>query len=431
MTQISSSRWPVLFFATVCIGIFSGFGGMSLALFLHFIQHVAYNHTITPIIQSHSFLYDVSSAAPLTRVIALILCGCFAGFGWWAVFRYGQPLVSISKAIKTPKPYMPIGTTLVHVFLQIITVALGSPLGREVAPRELGAVFACWFTQRLKLHMKESQILVACAAGAGLAAVYNVPFGGAMFTLEVLLGSFRWFAVLPAITTSAIAVIISWIGLGNEVFYQVPKLALTPSVVIWSIVTGPLLGFVAYWFKDATDKAKKKAPHNHKIIIWCLCNFFVIGLLAIYFPAILGNGRSTAQLGFDGNMLGLGIAVILFALRILIVYSSMRAGATGGLLTPSLANGALLAVILGILWNYIWPGISIAAFAVVGSAAFLAASQKMPITAIILVIEFTGINFSFFIPILFAVAGAIGAFSLCASVKKSITQEEKLLQKQL
>lgn len=338
---------------------------------------------------------------------------------FWLVgsFRYGSPLVSIANAIKSPRPYMPIKTTLVHVLLQIITVALGSPMGREVAPREFGATFACWLTNKMKLHPKESQILVACAAGAGLAAVYNVPFGGAMFTLEVLLNSFHWFAVIPAITTSAIAVVISWIGLGTQSLYHIPNLRLDPSIVIWAILSGPIFGFSAYWFKVITNRAQSRAPRNWKIIVSCLFNFFIIGLLAIYFPEIIGNGRSAAQLGFDGNILGLGIAVAILILRILIVCTSVQAGASGGLLTPSLANGALMAVVLGILWSYLLPGvpISISAFAVIGGAAFLAAAQKMPITAIILIIEFTGINFSFFIPILFAVAGSVSMFTFCSN----------------
>lgn len=415
MTKHLTSRWHLLFIATICIGIVSGFGGMFLAMLLHFIQHLAYEHTIIPILGNKSFLDVVTVSTASRRVVALLLCGVIAGIGWWAVFRYGRPLVSIANAIKSPRPYMPIKTTLVHVFLQIITVALGSPLGREVAPRELGATFACWLTNKMKLHPKESQIMVACAAGAGLAAVYNVPFGGALYTLEVLLSSFRWFAVIPAITTSAIAVVISWIGLGNQSLYHIPTLILDPAVVIWAILAGPIFGFSAYWFKEITNRAQSRAPRNWKIIISCVFNFFIIGLLAIYFPEILGNGRSAAQLGFDGNILGLGIAVAILLLRILIVCTSVQAGASGGLLTPSLANGALMAVVLGILWGYLWPGISISAFAVIGGAAFLAAAQKMPITAIVLIIEFTGINFSFFIPILFAVAGAISMFNYCAT----------------
>jgi H+/Cl- antiporter ClcA len=414
----SASRWHFLFLATILIGIISGLGGMFLALLLHFIQHLAYGHTIFPIIADKSFLYEVITAPASRRVTAALLCGLVAGFGWWAVFRYGKPLVSIANAIKSPRPYMPLGTTLVHVFLQIITVALGSPLGREVAPREFGAVFACWLTHKMKLRPKESQILVACAAGAGLAAVYNVPFGGSMFTLEVLLGSFHWFAVIPAITTSAIAVVISWIGLGNQSLYHLPILTLDYSVVIWSIVAGPIFGFSAYWFKEITNRAQNTAPRNWRVIVFCLFNFFIMGLLSIYFPEILGNGKSAAQLGFDGSVLGLGMAVALLLLRVLIVCTSIQVGAWGGLLTPSLANGALMAVVMGILWSNVWPGVSISAFAVIGGAAFLAAAQKMPITAIILVIEFTGIDFSFFIPILFAVAGSISMFNLCAYRRK-------------
>ncbi|KTD11596.1 chloride channel protein [Legionella gratiana] len=414
MTQHRASRWPLLFFATIAIGIFSGFGGMFLALLLHFLQHLAYEHTVVPIFQGESFLYVASMSTPPRRVTTLLFCGFIAGFGWWAVFRYGKPLVSIANAIKSPRPYMPITTTVIHVLLQIITVALGSPLGREVAPRELAATFACWLTNKMKLHPKESQILVACAAGAGLAAVYNVPFGGAMFTLEVLLGSFRVFAVIPAVTTAAIAVAISWIGLGNQSLYHIPSFMLDTSVVIWAIISGPIFGFSAYWFKEMTNRAQSRAPRDWKIMVLCIVNFFIIGLISIYFPEILGNGRSAAQLGFDGNMLGLGVAIVLFILRVLIVCTSIQAGASGGILTPSLANGALMAVILGILWSYLWPGISISAFAVIGGAAFLAAAQKMPITAIVLIIEFTGINFNFFIPILFAVAGSISMFHYCA-----------------
>ncbi len=94
---------------------------------------------------------------------------------------------------------MPILTTAVHAVLQILTVALGSPLGREVAPREIGAIFAGWLAHRAGLSVREQQVMVACGAGAGLAAVYNVPLGGALFVLEVLLGTFSLDVVIPAV----------------------------------------------------------------------------------------------------------------------------------------------------------------------------------------------------------------------------------------
>jgi H+/Cl- antiporter ClcA len=101
-------------------------------------------------------------------------------------------------------------------------------------------------------------------------------------------------------------------------------------------------------------------------------------------------------------------------LKVVITASSLRAGAEGGLLTPGLANGALLAIVLGGLWSLFWPGASLGAFAIVGATAFLAASMQMPMTAVVLVFEFTRVSQEFLIPVLFAVGGALLAFQACA-----------------
>jgi len=57
--------------------------------------------------------------------------------------------------------------------------------------------------------------------------------------------------------------------------------------------------------------------------------------------------------------------------------------------------------------------VPLGAFAVVGSAAFLASSMKMPLTAIVLMLEFTRVGQDFLIPMLFAVSGSISVYSLC------------------
>ena len=66
----------------------------------------------------------------------------------------------------------------------------------------LGAVLAMALSNRFDLTPETRRIMIACGAGAGLAAVYNVPLGGALFTLEVLLGTFRLEALVPALATS-------------------------------------------------------------------------------------------------------------------------------------------------------------------------------------------------------------------------------------
>jgi H+/Cl- antiporter ClcA len=409
MTRASSQkRLMTLCVVTILVGIASGFVGTGLAFLLKAVQHIAYGYSPLHLVSPESFLEGVMQASPYRRVLILILCGIVAGVGWWALFRFGKPLVSVPQALNDKK-HLPALSTIIHAVLQIVTIGLGSPLGRESAPREMGALFADWLSQRAGLTIRNTQIMVACGAGAGLAAVYNVPLAGALFVIEVLLVSFNWSVVIPALITSTIAVVISWIGLGNESQYHLAQYEVSHSLILWSICSGPFYGALAYVFSRMTTSARKAAPKGIQLLLLCCINFFMIGILAMYFPAILGNGKSPVQLEFS-NELSIWLSSALLILRLLITWSSLRAGAQGGLLTPSLANGALLAVMLGGFWNLIWPGTSFNSYSIIGATAFLAAAQKMPITAIVLIFEFTHFQFGFVAPLLCAVAGSLTVF---------------------
>ncbi|WP_439855422.1 chloride channel protein [Pseudomonas yamanorum] len=407
----------ILALVVIFTGIGAGLGGMLLALLLHGIQHLAYGYSLDSLISHETFLLGVSAAAPERRVLVLITCGLVAGVGWWLIYRYGRPLVSIKQAVSAEAPIMPPKTTLAHAVLQIITVALGSPLGREVAPREVGALAATWLSQRARLAPDLHRLIVACGAGAGLAAVYNVPLGGAVFVLEVLVGVFSWPAAVIALATSAIGASVAWIGLGAEAQYVVPHFVLSPGLIAWALACGPVFGLAAYGFTRLTGAARSNTARGWRLPVLSLINFTIIGGLAIFLPQILGNGKGPAQLGFD-NELTIALAAVLLVVKVLITASSLRAGAEGGLLTPALANGALLAIILGGAWNLLWPGVPLGAFAIIGAAAFLASSMSMPLTAIVLVAEFTRIDHDFLVPIILAVAGSMCMSKLCVLWEK-------------
>ncbi|KTD20971.1 chloride channel protein (voltage gated) [Legionella lansingensis] len=408
--QLFQSSKASLALVIVLVGVGSGFLGMCLALLLHYLQHIAYGYSPLHIISNETFLEGVRASSPERRITILFLCGLIAGIGWWALYSFGKPLVSIALAIKSGKPMPPL-STFIHAFLQIITIALGSPLGREVAPREVSSVYASWLSAKAGLSPEESKIMLACGAGAGLAAVYNVPLGGAVFVLEVLLCTYNWTILLFALSSSAIAVLVSWWGLGNESIYQIPDISLNASLIICSIIASPVLGFFAFWFIQIATVQRSKAIHSWHMIFSCLLNFLILGLFSVYFPSLLGNGKSPAEMEFDQSV-GIGLSILLFLLRSIFVWTSLRVGAQGGLLTPSLANGALLGAILGGIWNLCLPSVPIHAFAIIGATAFLAAAQKMPLTAIILIFEFTRMNFVFLIPIMLAVSGSVAMCQL-------------------
>lgn len=401
--------------AVVLTGLLAGLSGMVLALILHAIQHLAFGYSPGQIVSAESFLQGVTDSSWPRRLLAIVAGGAIAGFGWWLLGRYGQKRVSIASVVANPAVPMPAGTTTIHALLQIVTVALGSPFGREVAPREMGALGAGMVARKLGLLADETRTLVACGAGAGLAAVYNVPLAGALFSLEVMLLSFSWEKTLAAMITSAIAAWTATLGLGEESQYHFTSDILPHSFLWWAIIAGPILGAGAWLFRKATSTARSGVRSNWQMPVFCLLAFSLLAVLSLYFPQLPGNGKGPMQLALSDE-LGFPGAAMLLALKMVVILAVLRGGAEGGLLTPGLAVGGLTSLLLCMLWQQLLPGGDYGSFALVGAAAFLAASMQMPLTAVALVMEFTHMDHSYLAPTLLCAAGA---FLTCRILDKN------------
>lgn len=386
----------------------AGVSGMLLALLLHFLQHFALGYSALEL----SYWEGLETTTALRRFTVVFIGGLIAGFGWYLLYRFGKPLVSIAKAVKSEDHRMPLLSTWIHGLLQVVTVALGSPLGREVAPREVAAAMAGWISHRLKVTSDEAKVFVACGAGAGLAAVYNVPLAGALFSLEVLLVSCKNVHIICAVVTATIAAMIAWIGLGDIYQYPLPIYQIDTPFYVWAVLMGPVCGVAAFGFDKIMTAARTKAPRNYLMPVFSIINFSILGCLAIYFPHLLGNGQIPLQQSFAGT-LTIQLAFVLLILKLCVVWGSLRSGAEGGLLTPGLACGALLAFCIGGIWSIYFPGASMGAFALVGAAAFLGSSMKMPLTAIVLVMELTHFDYTLLPPLLITVAGSYMVFLAC------------------
>ena len=373
--------------AVVLTGILAGLSGMVLALILHAIQHLAFGYSPGQIVSAESFLQGVTDSSWPRRISAIVAGGAIAGFGWWLLGRYGQKRVSIAAAVANPSVPMPAGTTTIHALLQIVTVALGSPLGREVAPREMGALGAGMVARKLGLTADETRTLVACGAGAGLAAII----------------------------TSAIAAWTATLGLGDESQYHFASDILPHSFLWWAVIAGPILGAGAWLFRKATSTARSHVRSNWQMPVFCLLAFSLLAVLSLYFPELPGNGKGPMQLALNDE-LGFPGAAMLLALKMVVILAVLRGGAEGGLLTPGLAVGGMTSLLLCMLWQQLLPGGDCASFALVGAAAFLAASMQMPLTAVALVMEFTHMDHSYLAPTLLCAAGA---FLTCRILDKN------------
>jgi H+/Cl- antiporter ClcA len=368
--------------AVVLTGLAAGLGAVALTLLLHAVQHLAFGYT------EDTFLTGVHRASALRRVGAVTLGGVVVGTGWWLHRRLVPDGVSVTHALSTRAVRLPVLATATDSALQILAVGAGASLGREGAPRQLGAALGSAVAARLGLSLEQRRVLLAAGAGAGLAAVYNVPLGGAAFTLEVLLASMRLRAVVPAVVTAGLATAAAWPVLGTRATYQTPTVPTTVPVLVAALVLGPLLGLVGLLFRTVMTAARTHAPSGWRAAAAVPVVFAAVGATAIAYPQLLGNGKGLAQLALTGS-LSIPLAVALAIAKPAVTAACLRDGAIGGLLTPSFATGAVLGLIGGVAWSQLWTGGSPTAYALLGAAAMLAVTQRAAATAVILALEFT------------------------------------------
>ena len=399
--SVTTRRFAV---ATLFTGVIAGLVGLACIHLLHWIQALAWD------MHSGTLLEAVSAASPARRVLNLVLGGILGAASWFFLFRRSRAITSVSAAVGgTPMP--PLRATW-HALTQVLIVGLGASVGREVAPREMAAAFSAAAADRLGLTPEDRRIIVACGAGAGLAAVYSIPISGAIYTLEILLVSRSRRAVAAAFCTSAIAVLISTGFTRPTPFYSVPTLTPSLSLTVFAALVGPLLGATGWAFKQAVARVGAARPRDWRLLASLPTASFLVGVIAVWVPSVLGNGQASAQTQFDAvwaTGAGLGIAALVLTAKTVTTFLTIRAGGWGGVLTPAVALGAGIGAVIGLPWAAAWPGSQVAAFAFIGAAAFLGASMNAPFTGLILVIEFTAQGPTILVPATLAVGGATAA----------------------
>ena len=411
------------FWGTVAvIGVGAGLGAAALIALLRAVQHLAWDYS------SGTFLAGVEQTSSAHRVIVLTIGGVVAGGGVLALRRTGT--ADVSEALWLRHARMPLLASFARGAHSIVIVALGASLGREGAPQQAGAAIASTLGDRAGFPEWQRRLLVACGAGAGMAAVYNIPLGGALFALEVLLGTLALPFVLPALATSLIATAVAWISVPKAPTYLLAEHLTHPTQIVWAAIAGPVAGVVsvllvrlisgAHRIRPRTPGAQMLAP----IIV-----FAALGVLSIAYPQLLGNGKNVVQLTLLAQ-LAAGLTAVLLVLKPLATAGCLGSGAPGGLFTPTLAVGVLLGSLGGRAWALLWPGVPLSTYAVIGGAAVLAASMQAPLAAIVLMLELTHRAEGLLVPMMLAVVGAtvvsrrMGAHSIY-SARLTVAREEE------
>ncbi|RSK22459.1 chloride channel protein [Streptococcus oralis] len=369
------------FLAVILQGIVSGLSGIVLHYLLEIVESLAFGHSE----HQTGFLTDGVSSSQIG--LSLIIVGISSSLVWYFLQK-GSKIYSIKAQMKdeTSQYKLHFLKQLFHSIWQIIAVGGGASIGKEAAPREIGTLFAGPIGKKCFLSKKDQIFLLACGAGAGLAAVYQVPLTSVFFVFETLgiALSIKRF-VLVGLITYVSTYIAGWV-ISDQALYQIPAIA-------WSLketwIIPLLLLFLtplAWLFGRLSKAASSNRIKDKRILLTLPSAFLFLAGLASYFPHLLGNGRMMAQEVLNGS--NGKTVLLLFILKALVVLITLWAGAYGGTLTPSFALGMAGAALLGMILGLDSQPTTL----LLGSVCFLSVTLRAPFSATGLVIGFTGLG---------------------------------------
>ncbi|HJO00900.1 MAG TPA: chloride channel protein, partial [Nitrospinaceae bacterium] len=219
-----------------------------------------------------------------------------------------------------------------------ITIGSGGSAGREGPTVQIGAAVGSTLGQWLHLSTERVRVLVGCGAAAGIAASFNAPLAGVLFALEIVLGDFTIHTFSPIIIASVIGTVTGRALEGNEVTFDVPVHELVhPTEIIFYLALGMLCGVVArlftfiYFYAQQIFEEKINIPDYFKPAL----GGFIVGMISIFLPQILGNGYDYMEQALTGQMFW-GLAFLLVFMKIMCTSITLGSGGMGGVFAPSL-----------------------------------------------------------------------------------------------
>ncbi|MCB0216589.1 MAG: chloride channel protein [Chloroflexi bacterium] len=347
---------------------------------------------------------------PIGLAAIMALAGAVVGLlvDRWASEAKGHGVPEVMEAVAIRGGRIRPRVAAVKVLASSITIGFGGSAGREGPIVQVGSALGSTLGQLLGFSNERVRTLVACGAAAGIAATFNAPIAGAIFALEVVLGSFtsRFFGAV--VISSVAAAIVSRVFLAGQPAFAVPAYPLKHigELPIYALL-GVLAALVALLFIRLLYAAESRFDDwTVPLPVKAALGMGLTGLLASLAPerAVLGSGLHVIGEMIAGNVeLGFGVLLSLLILKLLATTFTLGSGNSGGVFAPSLFMGATLGGLVGATAHQLWPALAVdpGAYAIVGMAAVFAGAARAPITAVLIIFEMSG-DYQLILPLMLA-----------------------------
>ena len=282
-----------------------------------------------------------------------------------------------------------------HLIASLFTISFGGSAGPEapvvISGASIGSNISAFFKGNERLRIATA----ASGAAGAIAAIFNAPLAGIIFSLEVILGEWSILSMLPVAISSITATVISRIFNGNQIPFKHTGIVVNINDIFASVMFSVFVVFFALIFvKSLKIYPILLSKIIKKPYVKALIGGSLVSLIIYITPQVRGEGYDLIReiISKNYNNAFYLIILILF-LKIFATSITLGSGGAGGVFAPALVIGSITGVLFYSVLIFIFPktiffGVSL--YALVGMSGMLSATLHAPLTGIFLIVEITG-----------------------------------------
>jgi CIC family chloride channel protein len=295
---------------------------------------------------------------------------------------------------------------LVKGIASALTIGTGGSAGREGPICQIGAGCGAVLAKWLRLNDWERRMLILAGMAGGLGAIFRVPLGGALFSVEVLYATtaFEFSAIIPCVVSSVVAysVFIAIFGPGLAFNSQSALMFRGAWELVFYLGLAVLCALVGYVYIAMFYGVKQRLfdrlaiPRYLKPALGGL----LVGIVAFEYPQVMAGGYGWMQEAILHHLTFQVMAMLVIA-KMVATSLTISSGGSGGLFAPSLFIGAMLGGAYGLLCESAFGHLAPqpAAMVLVGMGGLLAGVAKIPLASLIMVSEMSG-TYNLLVPLM-------------------------------
>ncbi len=323
-------------------------------------------------------------------VIGGLIVGVMAKFGSEKIKGHGIP--EAMEAVLTTRSRIEAKVAILKPLSAAVAIGTGGPFGAEGPIIQTGGAFGSVVGQIVSTTASERKVLLACGAGAGMAATFNTPIAGVILAIELLLFEFRARSFIPLVIASTLATSVRYLLLGQRSMFEMGNTEFgVPYGLPFYLLLGVICGIAAigftkllYWVEDQFERLPV-SDFWHPAI-----GALALGVIGYFVPRVLGVGYDTIS-DILNNNLALKLLVLVAVFKALALVISLGSGTSGGLLAPMFMSSAAMGGVFAMVVNLVMPNahLSPGAYALVAMGAVFGAASRATFTFIVFAFEIT------------------------------------------